>query len=409
MTVSDHETAMVTMTAPLVHEGRILKKKNRREKVSIGVQAEYDAVATNWLVPRNTHDFLFLDAIVQVTSIHGQVQHVELVQSAPDTSAVKLAIDGILSGRHDPSVICSSPEEMAELTDDATIKAIAPNLVRRIEGREKVPRLRMPHTSKRDIEMLEDLERQGNSYDGVWKLVQPLSSEAPTFSKDNLLPLNLPEGAHEKIERVDYMMDKKEPQVQWIISRLRRLLTAKHRHVVDVGGGRGDLATRIAKEFPQLHVTVVDKNESSMQAGVDYAKRLGVVDRMSFVAGDFADYSEDVDLVVALHACGDLSDLAIHFAKTRGCDFVVCPCCYTKRCIANFTPGWCQLVGEGSSSTLGRLAETDLRPDVSRRAMQIINSLRMHCLQPKCDVSLEEYSSDLSKRNLVLVGMAKCG
>jgi hypothetical protein len=247
-----------------------------------------------------------------------------------------------------------------------------------------------------------------------WKLVQPIESRhRPTplacmAENDSLLPLNLPDGADERTDRVDYIIDKKDPQVQWIISRLRELITDKHRHVVDVGGGRGDLATRIALAFSSLHVTVVDKNESSLQAGRDYANTLGVADRMNFVSGDFADFQNRVDLVVALHACGDLSDLAVQFAQDQGCDFVVCPCCYTKRYIENFTPGWCQIIGDESSATLGRLAETDFRPDISSRARHVVNSLRLHRISlNKYQVSLEEYSNSTSKRNLVLVGTTR--
>lgn len=320
-------------------------------------------------------------------------------------------------------------------------------------------------------------------------------------------------------------------------------------HVMDVGGGRGDLATRIALAYQgdnddddacgcgddgcsdpadgghhrtldddgsgggrkaNVVVTVVDKNVTSLLGGQAHARQLGLTeDRIGFVHADFADYrrryiggggggdcdgydrenggvggGEDggdqlpgwglrgrrVDMVVALHACGDLSDLALDFAGAVGADFMVCPCCYTKRYIGNFEPAWCQYVvgdgtgggfdannntggGEGggagsvpnprgtendggtgndggktvpcsrwstdsvvttsssSSSlpssldvTLGRLAEMDNRPEVSRRAQNIINSMRMATLQERYDVSLESFPGDCSKRNTVLVG-----
>jgi Methyltransferase domain len=179
--------------------------------------------------------------------------------------------------------------------------------------------------------------------------------------------------------------------------------------------------------------------------------------------------------VVALHACGDLSDLALDFASRAGADFMVCPCCYTKRYIPHFEPAWCQfvreepanmhgqevgvggpsrnhdnnhpfgeegivrgpqsegitLIGPASDSLhaptpppsdslhasmpppppsslpdqiLGRLAEMDNRPEVSQRAQNIINSMRMAALHDLYDVSLESYQGDSSKRNAVLVG-----
>eukprot|EP00747_Dinoflagellata_sp_TGD_P041822 gnl/TRDRNA2_/TRDRNA2_141698_c0_seq3.p1 gnl/TRDRNA2_/TRDRNA2_141698_c0~~gnl/TRDRNA2_/TRDRNA2_141698_c0_seq3.p1 ORF type:complete len:480 (-),score=74.03 gnl/TRDRNA2_/TRDRNA2_141698_c0_seq3:17-1456(-) len=51
------------------------------------------------------------------------------------------------------------------------------------------------------------------------------------------------------------------------------------------------------------------------------------------IFGDFSAASTvppPIDLVVALHACGGLTDEAIAFARSRNIAFLVVPCCYTK-------------------------------------------------------------------------------
>jgi hypothetical protein len=225
-------------------------------------------------------------------------------------------------------------------------------------------------------------------------------------------------------------------------------------HILDVGGGRGDLATTLAMALPDCLVTVVDKNQPSLEAGRAYAEQLGLSSRMFFVHADFRDFHRDpmtfystagirggtananepdeeptpmrqppppINLVVALHACGDLSDLALAHAQQLSCPFVVCPCCYTKRYIDDFQPPWCRLVNDTSEKAaanqkdedmacvLGRLAELSERPEVSRRAISVINSMRLFIVESSdCSysVALEEYEDKSTKRNLVLVGAA---
>lgn len=320
----------------LVHEGRIIRKKKIRDWIVISVKGENEECSKDWTLPRYKYDFLFLGSVVQVTSAdpNGKddvVQDVQLIKVAPDPLAVKTAIGSILAGRlTDASALCLRIEELEELQNSAAANYNFDNvlikwqsrILKRTQGREErtTPRKRKPHTSRSHLAILCYLENAGSTPGNDWKLVQPVESRSSVAahivenssrssfngnSGISSFPLNLPVGLDGQTGRVDYIVDKKGPQIQWIVSRLRTLFLAEKQycHVVDVGGGRGDLATRIAKEFSFVHVTVVDKNESSLQAGKDYANSLGVADRMSFVPDDFADfrkYNSKVDLVVAL-------------------------------------------------------------------------------------------------------------
>ena len=141
---------------------------------------------------------------------------------------------------------------------------------------------------------------------------------------------------------------------------------------------------------------------------------------MNFVHADFFDFMQypssylpssdknntpPIDLVVALHACGDLSDLAMAFALQLKIPFVVCPCCYTKRYIPKFLPKWHDSWTDHELQVVGRLAELNERPIESKRARRIINSMRLGCIEENdWKLYLEEYDSTSSLRNLVLIG-----
>jgi hypothetical protein len=336
--------------------------------------------------------------------------------------------------------------------------------------------------------------------------LEPLSSEtlgavaAPSYNLPDPNDPTLMSGRHPKTRR-EYLHDKKWPQIRWllrrlvpIVQRLRELRGSDHRllELLDVGGGRGDLAVAVAEAFSDVRVTVVDLNESSLEGGRAYYQSRKPAneteERVVFVCGDFAEYarggfsSEDglhnentnndtnatlkprkFDAVVAWHACGDLSDYALEFAvRDTGANanaFVICPCCYTKRYIASFEPKWigdytiqeqqrclpCAPLpvnnnnNDGESKhdpksnistsqidsdikTIQRLAEINERPEITHRAMGLINTMRLRSLltlsssssssqqqqqMPTFDITLEEYDLSYSSKNLVLVGIKK--
>jgi len=57
-------------------------------------------------------------------------------------------------------------------------------------------------------------------------------------------------------------------------------------HLMDVGGGSGELIAAVAKEYPRLRATVFDLPRCAETAN-EHLQRAGVSDRTSFLAGDF--------------------------------------------------------------------------------------------------------------------------
>ena len=435
------------------------------------------------------------------------VRSIRLLRAAPDPHAVNAVLPLILEGLIPPSVLCATGEEIEEVRAAAAAagsetpekekkngggsekrakirgaRYYTPRWIRRLKGLSDERefggshghggrRHRPPHTSRKEVEVLNRLDGSLRQRHPDLRVPVRVDPDADGDDEDQQqvgrekgppLPLNLNADtasapSPELSRRMGYLEGKKGPQIEWIVRRIRAMMAAKdkvgregppYRHVVDVGGGRGDLAVHIAAAFPDIgRVTVVDLNKKSLEAGREYARTRGVQERMRFECDDFASFfggdgggggadEPPVDLVVALHACGDLSDLALRFALERGADFCVCPCCYTKRYISAYTPGWWGMVAsasvgeeeskeaEGSSKEqardriyaegriLGKLAEIDERPDHSRKARVLIDGLRLHSIEGSGkyeSVSLEEYDNTISKRNLVLVGLVSSG
>jgi hypothetical protein len=249
--------------------------------------------------------------------------------------------------------------------------------------------------------------------------VTPQHSSRMVTDYDFTLSSKQQKSSRGSLTRYEYYIQKKIPQIQYMIQRIVKLLVNSrepangHDHhniqkstneslttysILDVGGGRGDLSILLAYTLivlrsrsstcesnamfipTQFHITVVDKNQQSLRIGEQYSKHifqslLGLDYRtfLKFRCCDFiteyihtpistaaianppmthninhiklqnlSPVHESFDLIVALHACGDLTDAALYFA-TNVCfqsassreppSFILCPCCYNKSCI----------------------------------------------------------------------------
>ncbi|KAL7525927.1 hypothetical protein ACHAWF_001568, partial [Thalassiosira exigua] len=443
-------------------EGRILGKKNvSADFVRLAILEAGATSSTAVHVPRDEGailtppdlPFLHVDAVVRfrgpvVVEEEGKdppylnATRCDLVRCAPSVMFVKevLALPNYAS--YAAALGAADEGELRALVEGSTSrKAAANGVVEKLTGKraKEPPRYRAGRVRRSDLEVLARKEAEGrgnNCGDGgdsdddgapaaAWELRPPrrsLLTRECEPEKDAMA--NLPEGtadkpsAHGKLTRSEYLLMKKSRQAMWFVERIRRLLSergygadGRPARFLDVGGGRGDLAVRIALSFPESRVVVVDSNESSVLAGHGYATKCGVDDRIEFLCTNFSEYVENydgsdaVDFVVALHACGDLSDMALSFAESNRCDFVVCPCCYPKRYLAPFAPPWHVLCGgEEEIDSLTRMAELDDHREVSRRAMIVVNSMRRSAFSRQT-VGLEEFDSEISKRNIALVGV----
>lgn len=365
----------------------------------------------------------------------------QLLQLPPDVKQVAKVLEAVAAGFMEPDVAsallrCTSERlsMLCSLKDGALYKRELRQQVLvlcggRVEsGKISAPPSRRQRKAKVSLAALTLLEHMEGS-------IEDLALEPPheaMRSLESLLPLPDDASARGPLTRSEYFHGKKGPQIAWFLSTLQRLRSSKDfKHVLDVGGGRGDLALQVAAEF-KVKVTVVEMSEACF-VGQAAARELGL--NVNFCNVDFAEIKElasDIDMLVALHACGGLSDAALDFAYSRQIPFIICPCCHLKHLHLEPTGGWsslCELESRSfvskeipeeqdtesseTSQVLRKLAELDRR-DISWRALRVIAALRMKSMKQKyplkrLECALATFSQDHScRRGAALAERSVC-
>jgi SAM-dependent methyltransferase len=233
---------------------------------------------------------------------------------------------------------------------------------------------------------------------------------------------------------------QKEPQLVWMGKQVLEVLQThpnwnstpgREFRILDVGGGQGWLANHLAQTVPEARIQVIDIASGAVQNGAMRSRRLGLSNnnRVSYTVGDASSpnltlWEDDFDLVVALHACGGLTDVALSHARSRQIPFVICPCCYRSNAHLQVQASsssssstssvnisrWLDVApttGADEYTILTRLAETQHDLVLSRRATHVVGRLRAAATErdiPNIQVSLWTFPVAFSTRNLCLVG-----
>jgi tRNA G46 methylase TrmB len=106
--------------------------------------------------------------------------------------------------------------------------------------------------------------------------------------------------------------------------------------VCDMGCGSGNFSLALASLFPGLDFTLVDRNAVSVEVARQRAAAAGLSNAKNFVSASIESLGTDdtagveIDVVIAMHACGLATDAAISTAVALQVPFVVCPCCVGK-------------------------------------------------------------------------------
>ena len=115
---------------------------------------------------------------------------------------------------------------------------------------------------------------------------------------------------------------------------------------VDFGAGSGHLGLLVAWLRPDCHVVLVERKEYSAIYGLRRIAEMQITN-CEFFCGGIEEFGElpsrkeadssptaparfggRVDVGVAMHACGLLTDLSVDLCVQRGAKFALCPCCY---------------------------------------------------------------------------------
>ena len=371
-----------------------------------------------------------------------------LRQVQPDPSAVAKLLHatqrGLFSVAEAAACLKSSEAEVEELLEalDHSAEAVRPGatrVCRRLRGKpDGWSRKRRQQFSPRELGLVE-------AHGGVREAfpVRHIAAEAPGVFLGPCEPVLNVDGGDAR--RVRYIEERKRPQIQWMLARVRdmdaRRARGGFRQIVDIGGGRRDLALAVAFTRPAAAVTVVDVNAGALAAGRQRCQAAGLANvrflERSVEALDLAETLAELGagpgaggggrarddsggegrgagdlLLLGLHACGGLSDAILQLAADRGCSFLLCTCCFASNAALRdvLAPGGWPGVSGGDGEALCRLAESADDRGVAERSMHSVNALRLRRLQTRGGygggVGLLAFNPAFSPRNLVLQGEA---
>lgn len=223
---------------------------------------------------------------------------------------------------------------------------------------------------------------------------------------------------------------KKQPQLDWIGSRIVELLQNHPEFgkrkicILDIGGGQGYLANRMSSLFTSdlVDIQVLDIAERAVKNGAMRSKRLNH-NAVQYCVGDASadEINLKADIVVGLHACGTLTDVALAHAIRNNAGFVICPCCYKSNEHLPI-PGiqgdpharppslrqeqfWG--IDKQSCDHLRSLAELQLQPKNANKAAHTICCIRAEAAKrfiPDYCVQIKAFPVAYSTRNLCIIG-----
>lgn len=123
-------------------------------------------------------------------------------------------------------------------------------------------------------------------------------------------------------------VERKRQQLGFMLSVLARIVRPGD-VIVDFCGSSGHLALPIAAAFPSCQTVIVDMKERCIEIARSRIERSGLRN-VRAICGLVQDFTEHFDIGVALHACGEATDLSLAACRAAGAAYVMCPCCIGK-------------------------------------------------------------------------------
>lgn len=288
------------------------------------------------------------------------------------------------------------------------------------------------HLVAREAYPLEHIEYEGSS---------------PTSNTLNTMPTRRRQEYLRKSSEGSRWRRKKKPQLEIMAQEVKEVVQShpdfKSRalNILDVGGGRGYLSNYLSSVLGNdiVNVHVIDIDSSAIRNGQMDAKRRGL--NVRFGVGDASRSSnvasllvsddnvsektnDNYDVVVALHACGALSDVALGHAVVNKAGFVITPCCFRSNpflrvslpCNGNDGALQQQLVSpsqwlgmkEKDMVALTQAAEIQGDIKVAGEAIHTLCALRAKAVRKNgranIDIQVKTFPIGLSTRNYCIVG-----
>ena len=153
------------------------------------------------------------------------------------------------------------------------------------------------------------------------------------------------------------------------------------------------------------------------------SKRLQLPVKYTVGDASHANFQGDIDIVVALHACGALTDVAMGHAAASSAAFVICPCCFKSNPLLRVLSS---SAGQPTRKSVEEWLAVDpihydllkdiaeIQGDISlaNEAVHSICALRASAIEQqsenRLEVSIKSFPVAYSCRNFCLVGRQRC-
>jgi len=157
-------------------------------------------------------------------------------------------------------------------------------------------------------------------------------------AKDNIYLREL--GITDAKGRVHDKMQDKYKQINRYVELMshwfEKLDTKKKLKIVDMGSGKGYLTFALYDYLVHqlkldVEITGIELRENLVELCNGISKKCEF-DKLNFLSKDINDFQEDeIDIIIALHACDTATDLAIYKGITANAQLIVCaPCCHKQ-------------------------------------------------------------------------------
>jgi hypothetical protein len=125
-----------------------------------------------------------------------------------------------------------------------------------------------------------------------------------------------------------FLNDKRAIRKRWQIDNFIEICQTfikDRKIIVDFGSGSGHLSLPLAYVFPNCHFILVEKNPYPLEIGKKRIRDSGLKN-VEIFNGYIQDFHERFDLGVAIHACGEATDLAQIKCLENSVPYILCPC-----------------------------------------------------------------------------------
>lgn len=117
---------------------------------------------------------------------------------------------------------------------------------------------------------------------------------------------------------------RKRWQIENFVYLAKKYLNG-HKTIVDFCSGSGHLSIPMAYIFQDCYFLLVEKNPIPVEIGIKRIRESGLKN-IEIFNENIQDFHEKFDLGIALHACGEATDLAQKKCIENDAPYILCPC-----------------------------------------------------------------------------------